>query len=124
MLLELFRGIGCGLVGVLQARIKVKRYIYVDVDDTARQVAKQHARKLRTQFQTCCHFFPCFLVILLCFQKIIFTGLVMWTWLLQGGLIRACKQNRAHKLNGLQDDRFSQFYDMIWVSYYLQISQR
>jgi hypothetical protein len=50
MLLELFGSIGNGLVVVLQAGIKVKRYIYVDVDDMARQVAKQHSRRLRTQF--------------------------------------------------------------------------
>jgi hypothetical protein len=50
MLLELFGGIGSGLVAVLQAGVKVKRYIYVDVDEAARQVAKQHSRRLRTQF--------------------------------------------------------------------------
>jgi hypothetical protein len=50
VLFELFGGIGSGLAAVLQAGIKVKRYVYVDVDDTARQVAKQHARRLRTQF--------------------------------------------------------------------------
>jgi hypothetical protein len=38
--LELFGGIGSGLVVVLQAGLKVKRYIYVDVDEAARQVAK------------------------------------------------------------------------------------
>jgi hypothetical protein len=50
VLLELFGGIGSGLAVVLQVGIKVKRYIYVDVDDVARQVAKQHSRRLRTQF--------------------------------------------------------------------------
>ena len=50
MLLELFGSIGSGLAAVLQAGIKVKQYIYVDVDDVARQVAKQHSRRLRTQF--------------------------------------------------------------------------
>jgi hypothetical protein len=49
VLLELFGGIGSGLAVVLRAGIKVKRYVYVDVDDVARQVAKQHARRLRTQ---------------------------------------------------------------------------
>jgi site-specific DNA-cytosine methylase len=48
VLLELFGGIGSGLVAVLQARLKVKRYIYVDGDEAARQVAKP--RRLRTQF--------------------------------------------------------------------------
>jgi hypothetical protein len=50
VLLELFGGIGSGLVVVLQAGLKVKRYIYVDVDGVARQVAKRHSRRLRTQF--------------------------------------------------------------------------
>jgi hypothetical protein len=36
VLLELFGGIGSGLVAVLQAGLKVKRYIYVDVDEAAR----------------------------------------------------------------------------------------
>jgi hypothetical protein len=38
------------LGAVLQAGLKVKRYIYVDVDEAARQVAKRHSRRLRTQF--------------------------------------------------------------------------
>jgi hypothetical protein len=35
VLLELFGGIGTGLAVVLQAGIKVKRYVYVDIDDAA-----------------------------------------------------------------------------------------
>jgi hypothetical protein len=50
VLFELFGGIGSGLVAVLQAGLKVKRYIFVDVDEAARQVAKRHSRRLRTQF--------------------------------------------------------------------------
>jgi hypothetical protein len=50
VLLELFGRIGSGLVTVLQAGLKVKRYIYVDMDEAARQVAKQYSRRLRTQF--------------------------------------------------------------------------
>jgi hypothetical protein len=50
VLLELFGGIGSGLVAVLQAGLKIKRYIYVDVDEAAREVAKRHSRRLRTQF--------------------------------------------------------------------------
>ena len=38
--LELFGGIGNGLVTILQARFKIKHYIYVDVDEAAREVAK------------------------------------------------------------------------------------
>jgi site-specific DNA-cytosine methylase len=50
VLLELFGGIGSGLVAILQAGLKVKRYIYVDVDEAARQVAKRHSWRLSTQF--------------------------------------------------------------------------
>jgi hypothetical protein len=36
VLLELFGGIGTGLAAVLQAGIKVQRYVYVDTDEAAR----------------------------------------------------------------------------------------
>jgi hypothetical protein len=38
--LELFGSIGSGLAAVLQVGIKVQRYVYTDIDDAARQVAK------------------------------------------------------------------------------------
>jgi hypothetical protein len=50
VLLELFGSIGTNLTTVLQAGIKVKRYVYVDIDDAARQVAKHHSRGLRVRF--------------------------------------------------------------------------
>jgi hypothetical protein len=50
VLLELFGGIGTGLATVLQAGIKVQRYIYVDTDEAARQVAKHHSRGLCVWF--------------------------------------------------------------------------
>jgi hypothetical protein len=50
VLLELFGGIGTGLAAVLQAGIKVQRYVYVDTDEAARQVAKHHSRGLRVRF--------------------------------------------------------------------------
>jgi hypothetical protein len=87
VLLELFGG--SGLAAVLQAGIKVKRYIYVDVDDATRQVAKQHARRLRTQFPD----LLAYTAIMSSFSTLvgdIALLLVMWTGLLQGGLVRAC----------------------------------
>jgi hypothetical protein len=72
MLLELFGSIGNGLVVVLQAGIKVKRYIYVDVDDMASCWPMMPSFPLS----------PYLLVILLYYQKRIFTGLITWTWLL------------------------------------------
>jgi hypothetical protein len=50
VLLELFGGIGTSLAVVLQAGIKVQRYVYVDTDDAARQVAKHHSRGLLVRF--------------------------------------------------------------------------
>ena len=50
VLLELFGGVDSGLVVVLQVRLKVKRYIYVDVDEEVRKVAKQYSRRLMTHF--------------------------------------------------------------------------
>jgi hypothetical protein len=50
VLLELFGGIGTGLTTVLQAGIKVQRYVYVDTDEAARQVAKHHSRGLHVRF--------------------------------------------------------------------------
>jgi hypothetical protein len=50
VLLELFGGIGTGLAVVLQAGIKFQRYVYVDINDVARQVAKHHSRGLRVRF--------------------------------------------------------------------------
>jgi hypothetical protein len=50
VLLELFGSIGIGLATVMQAGIKVQRYVYVDTDEAARQVAKHHSRGLRVRF--------------------------------------------------------------------------
>jgi hypothetical protein len=50
VLLELFGGIGTGLAAILQAEIKVQRYVYVDTDEAARQVAKHHSRGLHVWF--------------------------------------------------------------------------
>jgi hypothetical protein len=50
VLLELFGGIGTSLAAVLQAGIKVQRYVYIDTDEAARQVAKHHSRGLCVRF--------------------------------------------------------------------------
>jgi site-specific DNA-cytosine methylase len=128
VLFELFGGIGSGLAAVLQAGIKVKHYIYVDVDDATRQVAKQHARRLKTQFLdllACMAIISSFSTLvgdiaLLSEKNIHWLGhvdLVIAGWPCQG-------MSMAGKQNGLQDDRSSQFYDMIRVLHYLQTSQR
>jgi site-specific DNA-cytosine methylase len=50
VLLELFGGIGTSLAAVLQAGIKVQRYVYIDTDEAAQQVAKHHSRGLCIRF--------------------------------------------------------------------------
>jgi hypothetical protein len=50
VLLELFGGISTGLAAVLQVGIKVQRYVYVDTDEAARQVAKHHSQGLHVRF--------------------------------------------------------------------------
>jgi site-specific DNA-cytosine methylase len=128
VLLELFGGIGSGLVVVLQAGLKVKRYIYVDVDEAARQVAKRHSRRLRTQFPEVLatnaikSSFSTLAgdIALISTEDIHRCGhvdLVIAGWPCQG-------MSMAGKQNGLQDGHSSRFHDMIRVMRYLQTSQR
>ncbi len=49
-LLELFGGIGTGLKALLQSRMVVWRYFYVDIDPIARQVAPSRMREFITRF--------------------------------------------------------------------------
>jgi hypothetical protein len=128
VLLELFGSIGTSLAAVLQAGIKVQRYVYVDTDGAARQVAKQHSRGLRVQF-------PELLTttaILSAFSSL--TGDISLTsekdlhWLGHVDLVIVgwpCQgMSMAGNQNGLQDGRSSRFYDMVRIICYLQTSQR
>jgi site-specific DNA-cytosine methylase len=128
VLLELFGGIGSGLVAVLQAGLKVKRYIYVYVNEAARQVAKRHSRRLRAQFSK---------LLATSAIKTSSSTLVGDITLVSTGDIHRCghvdlviagwpcqDMSMASKQNGLQDGRSSQFHDMIRVMRYLQTSQR
>jgi site-specific DNA-cytosine methylase len=128
VLLELFGGLGSSLVAVLQARLKVKRYIYVDVDEAARQVAKQHSQRLKIQFPE---------LLATSAIKTSFSTLVGDIALVSAEDIYRCghvdlviagwpchDMSMAGKQNGLQDGRSSRFHDMIRVMRYLQTSQR
>jgi hypothetical protein len=105
-----------------------QRYVYVDTDDVARQVAKHHSRGLRIRFPE----LLTTIAILSTFSSL--TGdislisekdlhwfghldLVIASWPCQG-------MSMAENQNGLQDGRFSQFYDIVCVIRYLQTSQR
>jgi hypothetical protein len=49
-LLKFFGGIGVGLEALLQSRMVVRRYFYVDIDPIARQVAPSKMMELTTKF--------------------------------------------------------------------------
>jgi site-specific DNA-cytosine methylase len=113
----LFGGIGSGLAAVLKVGIKVQHYVYVDIDDTAKQVAKQHTQRLKTQFpellatSAIISSFSTLVgdVALLSKKYIQWLGnvdLVIVGWPCQG-------MSMVGKQNGLEDSRSSRFYDMI-----------
>jgi site-specific DNA-cytosine methylase len=117
VLLELFGGIGTGLAAVLQARIKVQRYVYVDTDEAARQVAKHHSQGLCVRFPellTTTAILSSFSsltgdISLILEKNLHWIGnvdLVIAGWPCQG-------MSMAGNQNGLQDGRSSQFYDMV-----------
>jgi hypothetical protein len=128
VLLELSGGIGTSLAAVLQAGIKVQRYVYVDTDDAARQVVKHHLRGLRIRFPellTTTAILSAFFsltgdISLISKKDLHWLGhvdLVIAGWPCQG-------MSMARNQNGLQDGRSSRFYDMVHVIRYLQTSQR
>ncbi|PTQ34011.1 hypothetical protein MARPO_0084s0073, partial [Marchantia polymorpha] len=49
-LLDLFGGISTGLAAVLQSGIPIRRYLYVEKDETARRVSSQHVAQLMRRF--------------------------------------------------------------------------
>ncbi|PTQ44882.1 hypothetical protein MARPO_0017s0007 [Marchantia polymorpha] len=49
-LLDLFGGISTGLAAVLQSGILVRRYLYVEKDETARRVSSRHVAQLMRRF--------------------------------------------------------------------------
>ena len=127
MLLELFGGIGTGLAVVLQAGIKVQHYVYVDINEAARQVAKHHSRGLRVRFP---ELLTTIALILAFFSLIGDISLILEKdlhWLGHVDLVIAGWPYQgipmARNQNGLQDGRSSRFYDMVRVIYYLQSSQ-
>jgi hypothetical protein len=128
VLLELFGGIGTGLAAVLQAGIKIQRYVYVDTDEAARQVAKYHSRGLRIWFPellTTTAILSAFFsltgdISLISEKDLHWLGhvdLVIAGWPCQG-------LSMAGNQNGLQDGRSSRFYDIVRVIRYLQTFQR
>jgi hypothetical protein len=128
VLLELFGGIGTSLAAVLQAGIKIKCYVYANIDDAARQVAKHHSQGLHVRFPrllTTIALLSTFSsltgdISLILEKDLHWLGhvdLVIAGWPCQG-------MSMAWNQNGLQDGRSSRFYDMVRVIRYLQTSQR
>jgi hypothetical protein len=112
----------------LQLFFKVQHYVYVDIDDVARQVAKHHSRGLRDRFPellTTTAFISAFSsltgdISLISEKDLHWLGhvdLVIAGWPCQG-------MSMAGNQNGLQDGRSSRFYNMVRVIRYLQTSQR
>jgi site-specific DNA-cytosine methylase len=113
---------------VLQAGVKVRRYVYIDNDDMAGRVARRHVRKLHQQFSTFLTtstiktMFSTLpqdiaLVSAVYIKRLGPVKLVIAEWPCQG-MSMAGKQNR------LKDGRSSRFYDMVRVLRYSQIAQR
>jgi site-specific DNA-cytosine methylase len=128
VLLELFGGIGTSLVAVLKAGIKIKRYVYVDIDEAPRQMAKHHSRGLSIRFPellTTTALLSTFSsligdISLISEKDLHWLGhvdLVIASWPCQG-------MSMAGNQNGLQDGRSSRFYDIVRIIRYLQTSQR
>jgi hypothetical protein len=49
-LLELFGGIGTRLEALLQSKMAIQKYLYIDIDPIAKQVAASRMMELRTRF--------------------------------------------------------------------------
>jgi hypothetical protein len=49
-MLDLFGGISTGLVAVLQTGIPVRKYLYVERDETVRRVSSRHLALLMRQY--------------------------------------------------------------------------
>ena len=49
-LLDLFGGISTGLAAVLQAGVRVQRYLYVELDETSRRVSLRHVAQLHERY--------------------------------------------------------------------------
>ena len=126
-LLELFGGIATGLAATLQAGIKVRRYMYVDIDPVARQVARAHIRTLRKQYP---NLLPreatrfCFTALaddvrLIDIEQLRLLGqvdLVIAGWPCQG-------MSMAGHQNGLRDRMTALFGEMIRIIRTLQLLQ-
>ena len=126
-LVELFGGIATGLAAILQTGIKVRQYVYVDIDPVARQVARAHIRTLRQQYPT---LLPreatrrCFTALsddirLIDDVQLRLLGhvdLVIAGWPCQG-------MSMAGKQNGLYDRRTALFGELIRILRTLQLLQ-
>lgn len=126
-LLDLFGGISTGLAAVLQAGIPVRRYVYVERDETARRVSLRHVAMLVERY-------PLLLPVgavrgyqqavpadisLLGADHLDRVGpidLVIAGWPCQG-------QSRAGVGHGLQDPRSALFWEMLRVLRHLQLHQ-
>ena len=125
--LDLFGGISTGLAAVLQAGIPVRRYLYVERDETARRVSSRHVTQLMQRYP---ELLPSSAVRgyqralpsdigLLGAQDLARFGpidLVIAGWPCQG-------HTRAGRGEGLHDPRSHMFWEMLRILRHLQLHQ-
>jgi site-specific DNA-cytosine methylase len=125
--LDLFGGISIGLATVLQAGILVRKYFYMERDETAKRVSSHHLAILMRQYpelllrsaiQGYQRALPLDIALLRA-QDLARVGpinLVIAGWPCQG-------HTRVGRGEGLRDLRSRMFWEMLWVLCHLQTHQ-
>ncbi|PTQ33208.1 hypothetical protein MARPO_0091s0058, partial [Marchantia polymorpha] len=126
-LLDLFGGISTGLAAVLQSRILVRRYLYVEKDETASRVSSRHVAQLMRRFPSLLprsairgfqKALPSDISLLGApdLDRVGHIDMVIAGWPCQG-------HTRARHGTGLHDPRSRMFWEMMRVLRHLQVQQ-
>ncbi|BBN19983.1 hypothetical protein Mp_8g15430 [Marchantia polymorpha subsp. ruderalis] len=126
-LLDLFGGISTGLAAVLQSGIIVRRYLYVEKDETARRVSSRHVAQLMWRFSSLLprsavrgfqKALPSDISLLGApdLDRVGHIDMVIAGWPCQG-------HTRAGHGTGLRDPRSRMFWEMMRVLRHLQVQQ-
>ncbi len=123
-ILDVFGGISTGLAIMIQAGIPIRKYLYVEIDETTKRVSSRHLALLMQQYP---ELLPRSIIrgyqwalplniTLLGVQDLVRVGpidLVITGWPCQG-------HTWAGRGEGLHDPRFRMFWEMLWVLRHLQ----
>jgi site-specific DNA-cytosine methylase len=123
-MLDVFGGISTGLAIMIQAGIPIRKYLYVEIDETAKRVSSCHLALLMQQYP---ELLPRSIIrryqwalplniTLLGAQDLVRVGpidLVIIGWPCQG-------HTWVGRGEGLRDPRFRMFWEMLWVLRHLQ----